>query len=73
MEFTERQLKLLDQHRCFKCEKKLSKSKIMGPFGMIDSYKCKRCNPWFVNVAKDPFQIMQGIEHLTADTVMELC
>ncbi len=28
---------------------------------------------WFVNVAKDPFQIMQGIEHLTADTVMELC
>ena len=43
MKFTEEQIKLLDQHRCFKCKEKLTKTQIMGPFGMMDSYKCERC------------------------------
>ena len=29
-------------------------------------------NKWFANVAKDLYQTMQGIEHLSVDTVMEL-
>lgn len=43
MNFTKEQRKLLVEHRCFKCEKKLSKIKMMGPFGPMHSYKCKRC------------------------------
>jgi hypothetical protein len=43
MEFTEKQIKLLDQHRCFKCEKKLTKTKVMGPFGYCNSYRCIPC------------------------------
>ena len=43
MNFTEKQLKLLDERRCFKCENKLSKVKMMGPFGPMHSYECKRC------------------------------
>jgi len=43
MDFTDEQIKLLHEHRCFKCKQKLTKSKVLGPFGMIDSYRCKRC------------------------------
>jgi|LULN01.1.fsa_nt_gb hypothetical protein len=43
MNFTDRQLKLLDERRCFKCEKKLSKVKMLGPLGLMYSYECKRC------------------------------
>ena len=43
MELTEEQIKLLDERRCFKCKAKKTKAKVMGPFGMMDSYSCKIC------------------------------
>jgi hypothetical protein len=43
MGLTEEQKQLLVEHRCFKCKAKQTKTKTMGPFGMMDSYKCKRC------------------------------
>ena len=44
MSFTEEQIQLLVEHRCFKCKEKQTKTQTMGPFGMVDSWKCKRCH-----------------------------
>lgn len=43
MTLTNEQKKLLHEHRCFKCKEKKTRGKILGPFGMVDSYTCKRC------------------------------
>ena len=44
MSFTEKQMKLLDEHRCFKCEKKMSiVDKIPMFGGYVDSWACTHC------------------------------
>jgi len=43
MELTEEQIKLLSEHRCFKCKAKQVRDRILGPFGMMNSWRCKRC------------------------------